>query len=395
MNTPERPSSSKIGRLYKTIFRLKIRQVIFTLGALAILLYILNYVGSLSNIPLFWTIFTKSPFPALADACLTSAIVGFTFELFVRSESEASLMDTIKEMLRSQTIAILDGIPGKLMLDKKIQKDVFSKAKLEDIILTALQTSLSDDQMGEGIFNGLIRKAIAYEERWSNYRYEIFIEDIRDEKIPVDIRREYFDAIMQISYNTVLRKTRFIFTCVSTLDQFNEFIRNTDYEVKWLLPPSDVIKYPDETTFQVQNITVDDVPLEIAPDIKQDGRIEIICDKPDLASKIGQNVTISYAFKVKAEKTGKFISTTVIYPTYDVTIEFNFAKASISYVDVLDYFVSARKPSIKYIPNIDNPYKISVQLKEWAFPKGGAVFVWTLKAEEDWIEEQRKLYSNK
>jgi len=134
--------------------------------------------------------------------------------------------------------------------------------------------------------------------------------------------------------------------------------------------------------------------LTILPQKEPDGRYEVICTHPSLSEKAGQKVTISYTFKVKAEKTGHAISTTVIYPTFDVTIEFNYAKASIDYVEVLDYFVSARKPAIRYIPDGNNPYKITVQLKEWAFPKGGAVFVWTLKEETQLILDNRSKIQN-
>jgi hypothetical protein len=393
-STPSRPPQMSLTkRLYRAIYNLKIRQVIIILLATSGVLYILDYVGSLPNIPAFFTIFTRPPFPAFADAFLTSAIVGFTFELLVRSEAEAELRDTLNEILSQQTIAVLEGIPRALMLRKEVQRELIKGSKLEEIILNALQSRLSDDQMGEGIYNGLIRKAITYEERWSNYRYEIFVENITDPNVPEQIRREFFDVIMRITYDTNLRKTRFAFTCAATQDQFNELMRNPDYEVRWMMPPSEVFKVADEMSFQVLQMSVDETPLPIVSDKKPDGRFEIVCEDPSLANKIGQKVTVSYTFKVKAEKVGHAISTTVIYPTYDVTIEFNFAKAAIDYVEVFDYFVSARRPAIRYIPDTENPYKITVQLKEWAFPKGGAIFVWILKEEMDYVRERREQLS--
>lgn len=377
-------------RLYRTIYRLKVRQVVIVLFSVSVILYILSYIGSLQNIPAIFKIFSNTPFPAIADACLTSAIVGFTFELFVRSEAEEGLRDTIHDLLGEQTVAILDGIPRALLLTKDVQKELIKGSKLDEIILRALQSRLSDDLMGEGIYNGLIRKAIAYEERWSNYRYEIFVEDISDSEVSEQVRKEFFDVIMRITYDTSLRKTRFAFTCAATIEQFNDLMRTPDYEVRWMTPTSNAFPVADERSFQVLQMSVDDIHLPIITDKKSGGRLEVICEDPNLANKIGQKVTVSYTFKVKAERVGHAISTTVIYPTYDVTVEFNFAKASIDYVEVFDYFVSARKPAIRYIPNTENPYKITVQLKEWAFPKGGAIFVWILKEESDYVLERRR-----
>jgi len=389
MTQTNNPKPSSFGRrLYQTIYNLKVRQVIIVLFGISVVLYILGYVGKLPDAPKFFVFFANAPFPALADACLTSAIVGFTFELLVRNESEAGLLAAFRELMGEQAVVILEGVPRALLLRKDVQKELLKKSKLEEVILTALQSHLTDEA-GEGIYNGLIRKAIAYEEFWSNYRYEIFVEDITDKTVSEIIKLEYFDVIMRITYDTYLKKNQFKFTCAANQDQFNDLMRNSDYEVKWMTPPSDEFKTPDETSFQVLQMSVDEIPLTISPLKEPDGRYEVICTHPSLQDKLGQKVTISYTFKVKAEKTGHAISTTVIYPTFDVTIEFNYAKASIDYVEVLDYFVSARKPAIRYIPDVNSPYKITVQLKEWAFPKGGAVFVWTLKEETQLILDGR------
>jgi hypothetical protein len=377
------------GLLYR-IYELKIRQVVIILFSFSALLYLLEFIGNIASVPKVFTYFSLSPFPALADICLTSAIIGFTFELLVRGESEASMRYTLRQLLQDQTTFLLTNLPKALLLRKDLQKELLKEEKIDEILLTSLQTKFSDDQMAEGLLNGIIRNATEYEEKWSKYRYEIFIEDIIDPEIPAIIREEYFDIIMRISYETKLKKTRFIFTCAKNQDQFNDLLRNPDYEVRWLLPSSYSFKFPNEQCFEVLQFSVDNIPAKIVQKNEIDGRFEISCESPHLDEKIDQNVSINYTFKVKAEKIGHVISTTVTNPTKDVTVEVNFAKASISYVDVLDYFVSARKPAIRYIPNEDKPYKISVELKEWVFPKGGATFIWILKSEQKILLDKRK-----
>src|SRR5215472_13863437 len=88
--------------LTKIIYNLRLGQAIIILFILAILLYLLNYIGSLPNIPPFLVLFNRTPFPALADACLTSAVVGFAFERLVRNESRAELSDLLSDHLQEQ-----------------------------------------------------------------------------------------------------------------------------------------------------------------------------------------------------------------------------------------------------------------------------------------------------
>lgn len=379
--------------IYRYIINLKVREIIIILFFISVVLYLLNYVGSLEGASKFLKFFTRTPFPALADACLTSAIVGFTFELLIRNEADAGLENMLDESLQKQSLGIVEAIPKSLLLRRDVQRELVKGPKLEEVILSALQSRLLDDSMGEGIFQGIIRKAITYDEKWSNYRYEIFVEDILDEEVPELIRVEFFDVIMRISYDTELRKTSFRFTCAGSIEQFNNLMRSSEYEVKWLMPHHEQFSKPSEQTFQVLQLSVDDQPLPIRTETIDD-RFEVICEQPDLTNKLGEKVRISYTFKVKAYKIGHMISTTVVCPTYDVTIEFNFAKASIDYVDVLDYFVSSRNPSIRYIPSSHKPYKITVELKEWAFPKGGAIFVWSLKEEAEYFEEKTRPFEN-
>lgn len=376
---------SSIAKLYRRIYKLKVRQVVVILFVASGLLYFFDYLGTFPGTPHILAIFTRSPFPALADACLTSAIVGFTFEILVRSEAEAGLQDMIRELLKEQTDAILEGIPGVLLSQEKALR-ALREPTLEKIVLRALQLRLSDDRMAAGIFDGVVRKAIAYKQRWMNLRHEIIVRDIVDAQVPEQIRKNFFDVIIRVTYYTKLSKTRFVFVCVNTPEQFNELMENPNYEFPWMIPPSDFFEKPGKDVFEVLQVFVDKVQLEVAIQEEKNGRFEIVYEHPSLIGKVGQDVTVNYVVRVKAERIGHLIYTTVVYPTYDVAIEFDFARASIDYVDVIDYFVAAQQPSIRYIPDRENPSKITVQLKDWALPKSGAIFVWSLKEEVECLE---------
>src|SRR5947199_9443663 len=106
--SPQESGYQASGRnLTKIIYNLTLGQAIIILIVLAILLYLLDYIGTLPNVPPFLVPFNRPPFPALADACLTSAVVGFAFERLVRSESRAELSDLLNHHLQEQRDAYL------------------------------------------------------------------------------------------------------------------------------------------------------------------------------------------------------------------------------------------------------------------------------------------------
>lgn len=371
------PASGR--NLTKIIYNLKLGQAIIILLILAILLYLLNYIGALPNIPPFLVLFSRPPFPALADASLTSAVVGFAFERLVRNESRAELSDLLNDHLREQREAYLALLPNALLLDVPVQRELIKEDKLDKVIQTALQSKFGD-QMGEEVYHGLLLKATAYTEFRRYYRHEIFVRNITDINVSQGVQQEFFDVLTVIKYETTLQKSQFLFTCVDTQDQFNKLLQSTKYEDVWVSPPSSTLQASGQMAFELLEIFVDNIKLNIVSQ-QRNGHFEFVCEDPILEAKRGQNVTVRYKFKAKAEKIGHVIHTTVNYPTYDVTIEFDFGNSSIGYVDVLDYFVSSTSPSISPIPDEKKTSKYSVQLKEWVFPKGGVAFVWSLKEE--------------
>ena len=126
-------------------------------------------------------------------------------------------------------------------------------------------------------------------------------------------------------------------------------------------------------------MTIDDISLVPRRVDETNTRIEIVCDHPSLQSAIGSRVTIFYELRAKLHKVGHLYYATIKNPTHNVSMEFEFSQADVEYVNVVDFFVSARSPSIRYIPTPEDFYKIEVELGEWVFPKGGAVFIWELR----------------
>src|SRR5437763_1807373 len=309
-------------RYLKTIYDLKLGQAIFILIILATLFYSLNFIGGLPNVPLFLAFFKLSPFLALADACLTSAVVGFAFERLVRRESRAELSGLLKDQLREQRETYLALLPNALLLDRDVQRQLVKEVKLDEFILTTLQSKFGD-QMGEAVYHGVLCKATAFAELRRNYRHEISVSNISDSSVPLGVQQEFFNVVTEIQYDTILKKDQFLFAYVDSQDQFNQLLQSAVYEDIRVSPSNEVLQASSQPVFELLAIYVDDIPLNKVSQ-QEDGRCEVICEHPSLATKMHRNVTVRYRFKTKAEKIGHVIHTTVDYLTYDVTVDFNF-----------------------------------------------------------------------
>ena len=81
------------------------------------------------------------------------------------------------------------------------------------------------------------------------------------------------------------------------------------------------------------------------------------------------------------EKSGHVYMYTVVCPTRNVTVEFDYALADIGFINVFDFFVSHRSPSIRMSRTADGPRSVEVEINDWVLPKSGVLFGWVLNSE--------------
>lgn len=365
----------------RTIYNLRILQVMLGLVIFSLVLYALDYFVSRSSKGiLLWL--KDLPLRALADACLTAFLVGITYEWIVRYESEAALSEIISKQIQIQQQAIIEEIPRALIINPEVMGNILKEERLEEILRAGLQVRLGDKQMGDDIYEGLLRKTLSYNQRWANYRFKATLSIIDDPSLPEIVRYKYYNATIDLRYDTKLTKNKFIFHCVTSIDDYNKSIRDPNYEFTWLFPPTtDEFPTIDTSVFDVKQITVDNIELNLNYSTDENGNLAIVCTNPDLSNLQNRIVTVYYRYVVKINKRGHLFMANVIMPTRNVVIELDYANTDIHFVNVLDFFVSAQLPKITYLPSKEKAHKVEIELNEWAFPKGGVAFVWVLAKE--------------
>ena len=86
---------------------------------------------------------------------------------------------------------------------------------------------------------------------------------------------------------------------------------------------------------------------------------------------------MNYSIKTKTIKDGNVLFFNHTIPTRNLKFTLNYSNTNIKEIDAFAFFVSKRNPKISKQADTQT---ITVELSnEWAFPRSGLTFVWTLK----------------
>jgi hypothetical protein len=143
-------------------------------------------------------------------------------------------------------------------------------------------------------------------------------------------------------------------------------------------------------SFEVDEFTVNGNPVAICTSKLVDrGRMLVTYHDDGLKALLGQSVIVEATFKVKVPKRAHSINLSVPVPTRDVVIAMHYGDTEIRRVEVIDLFVSGRRPGVRHLPtsNTTRQNGVEVHLRDWAFPRGGVVFTWQLWQEQGQVFE--------
>ncbi|MBT0772991.1 hypothetical protein KIH74_28870 [Kineosporia sp. J2-2] len=377
---PRRPASSL---LLQRIVNLKLGWLLTGL----VLLSVATYSGSywLERRPGDSYDFLAGLARLVADASLSTAVIGIAYEWLIRQESNRTLelmfQRNLDEHDDSLANTVVREIPRALILDRSIQRTLFLRQeKLDEILRGALLARLGDEEMSGSIYDGLLQKTFSYEERFVGLRIDVTLSNVRETE-PQSVRDEYYDVVVSLRYRTKLNVSKFIFARVLDPDQYNVRTRDPNYIFTWRVEESAALPRDSPKALDLYRFSIDDRELEKTSKVTGDGAYEIHCEDEGLAAKQGQEVAVHYSVATKLSRRDHVFFYTAVRPTKGITLTFNYARTDIANVLTYDFFVSGEKPVIETLPRED-PHTVMVELDEWVFPKGGVAFVWKLQEED-------------
>lgn len=365
-------------RTLQTVYHLKLWRVLLTLILASIVFYAISIWLMGTYVPPFLTFLRVIPWASLATTSFGVAIISLIYEWIVRNETDQKLDEVLTQHFQDQANAINTQIPRAMLTTPDVMRSVLDADVIDDVIRTSLEIRLGDSQLAKEAYDSFLAHLLSHEERRSNYRCNIYLAATKSNDLPDEITQRYYDGFIDVRYDSELQKEAFRFTCVATMEEYNNLLKDPNWELRWIAEPTK--DFSKEVAFDVESVHVGGLALNIRRE-EANGKYVIVADHLELHSMQGQVVTIYYRYKVKIKKRGHLLMIHMPCPTHNVVVELDYAHTDINFVNVLDFFVSQKKPTIRYIPSLKKHHRIEVEVNDWVFPKGGVVFVWVLSAE--------------
>jgi hypothetical protein len=257
------------------------------------------------------------------------------------------------------------------------------------MFLATRYTFFARQLLATALYDGTLKEILHYTECFSDVKYDVILCN-PDPNEPEEMRKDFFDVTINIRYRTKLKKHRFIFTRVINNDQFNNRISNPDYIFMFRVRETPLLPRDSDKALKILDFKIDDYDMVQKSRINSDGAYEIICENSELINRLDKEVNVFYSVQTKLARFGHVFFSNPIRPTRNATFSFEWAQTDIEMVKVYDFFISVNRPRIYQTPQI-NPHCAIVELNGWTFPKGGAVFVWRLKGENNLLNKNDDL----
>jgi hypothetical protein len=378
---PETDSASLVDKLLARIYNQKVLFASIALITLAIVLFLVDHY--LSSHPSSPSWLFLGPWRSLADACFVASTIGFLYEWIVRDEAQRRLIEGIDGRLDNQTRKLHKLVRQLLLADPTILVKTTTPTERRRILEATMQVELGDDVLGAEIYQYAVRRALDLKERWQNYRCAVTLTSIVDTSVSAQIRDAYFHCYYDIKYDTVLKNRPLSFSCVATVEEYNTLLADPACEMCWLFPTIDGGAVSSQSAFSVRDVRIGGNVLALTmPPGEPTSSVRYVADHPDLARLVGTVVTVEYHVDVRVKRTGHQLFMSLVYPTKRISMELDVTGTDIVSLAVRDFFASDKVPTIRYVPNRASAKKITVDLDDWVFPKGGVVFVWALASEK-------------
>lgn len=356
-------------RLYDRIFSLKSWQRASILLALAILFYVLSYVTDRTNT------FLSRSFQSIGVALMIVSLIDLTYDWFIRKTEREELKHLFEKILNDHDGRTETMLLRALTLEESIVAQTIRREKVDDILRACLYAKLLDRDMSDEILESFLSEVFRYQTRWYNVSHNVTLTTLDEDELPQIVKEEFYRAVIHFHYSAILRHTEFIFRCTQDIETYKLSAKDEKCEYSWFLPPSPSIKSFDEKSFRILKIEVDDVTLEEKQITTTEGLCEIVFTSDDITEKLNRHVVVDYMIETMIAKRGNLFFTNVSHPYRGLAVTFDFAKTDIHSVITRDFFVSAVRPHITYVPP-KKPQRIKLTIEDWVFPKSGVIFVW-------------------
>ena len=376
--------------LNKKVYELKISHAVFVLFVLSGLFYFMDFTFAgnelqkqptgqpAKTIVRHW--YERLPYQGLADACLSTAIIGFVFECVVRRETKRELNSILRDNLENDREPTTEKLVEALLFKEEYLVNVLKKNRLDDLIIAALKAQYDDPIFTSDVHQHMFRPVYQSPRVWHGYQHKWTLLNYNSEN--ANISRKYFQAIVDLSYRTKLDRKRFVFSSVGKQDIHQKRLADHNNEYTLFFELTKEFPQMTDKVFSLESFSINEYATPIPPPKHTANDVCYVVDDDNLTKYIGTEVEIKYRFKTFIQKIGHMLMVNLVCPTKGVEIAVDYGGAKdIAFMNVFPFLFSNSPARTAFTPNAENPSKVEVSVREWAFPNGGVSFVWVLRGE--------------
>ena len=319
------------------------------------------------------------PTGEVGSALLSAGVIAVIFEYYARKETAARTNEQLRHAIQQEATAIRDVVLDSFAFEPETMRSIASNDTLDKIAANAIGLRLGDAELARDAYADLCEQVIRSPERWRNVDVSVSLSPW--EAGPAKGKDSMFVATIRWEYEVRPSSSTLRFVSTSDQAEYQELLRDPTVAGQWMFEKVGALDASSLDTFELVQFAVDGKERPVRRTVRRGTRVYTVA--LGKAATTGNEVTISYTYRILAQRHGHLLYLDLPRPTRGLHIQLNYGQADIRYVNVLDYFASPDASRVERSPKAAPARTIDVGFDGWVFPRAGVAFVWVLTDELD------------
>jgi hypothetical protein len=360
--------SSPLHRLYRTKLAL-LATILIAVGVF--LLGVSSWLTHAGTTPLLASL----PLTEIGSAIFTTGLLAVGFEYLDRADAEERASQRLRQVLAEQAPAIRDAVVDGFAFSPAALTRVSSSETLDKIVRNCLAIRLRDASFASELYADIDQQLITMTERHYDMRVSVSLAPWTDG--PDRGHGSMFVATVRREYRVRLDRPTFRFSCVSSIEEYRELLRDPTTAEVWYFEPIAGLDGSSPAVFELLQFAVNGKSRAV----RRTKRAGMQVFTGDAGAAADQPVHVAYTYKVLVQRNGHLLFLDFRRPCRGVEVELRYGACGIRYVNAVDFIASSQQPRILRSSVASDQAAISIGFDGWVMPKSGVSFVWVLDKE--------------
>jgi hypothetical protein len=361
-----------LDQLYKT--KLGLAGLVTSLLGVALIA-----ASSLANLVPVLSLLLGWPLQQVGSIVLGVGLFGVIFEYYNREASAERTKELLRRAIREEAPAIRDAVLHSFAFEPETMRNIASDETLDRIATNAIGLRLGDEALAADAYADLREQVIRSPERWRDVDVSVSLSPWTAG--PSTGKGSMFVATIRWEYRVRPASTTMRFACVSDQAEYRELLRDPTVAGQWYFGKTSPVDPASVEAFELVQFSIDGKKRPIRRTERTGAQVYTVA--LGKAATSGDEVTLSYTYRVLVQRHGHLLFLDLSRPTKGVHVQLDYDQVDIRQVNVVDYFASPDASRVERSPSTAPAKTIDVGFDGWVFPRAGVAFVWVLQDELD------------